>query len=126
MTENSRQDKRARVLNLVVRYKSASVDEFIDSNSHDVSASGVFVRSATPFAPGTLLRFELRLTGDTAIVSGAGRVVWKREPTQATPDRPAGMGLSFVKLDEGSRAVIDRLVAEKAEAGSHYHSDPSV
>jgi uncharacterized protein (TIGR02266 family) len=123
MSQDTRKDQRARVVSLNVRYKSATVDEFIENHSHDVSRGGIFVKTPTPFAPGTLLKFEIRLAGDKSVIAGVGRVVWKREPTQAGADKPAGMGVKFIKVDDGSRVVIDRLVEQKADAGSAYESD---
>ena len=55
------------------------VDEFIDNHSHDVSKGGVFIKTATPFTTGTLLKFEIRLASDQAVIAGVGRVVWKRD-----------------------------------------------
>lgn len=125
MSQDTRKDKRAKVVSLNVRYKSATVDEFIENHSHDVSKGGIFVKTPTPFPPGTLLKFEIRLAGDKSVISGVGRVAWKREPTQAAADKPAGMGVKFIKIDDASRAVIDRLVASKVDAGSAYTSDPA-
>ncbi|MCA9591597.1 MAG: TIGR02266 family protein, partial [Myxococcales bacterium] len=125
MSQDTRKDKRAKVVSLNVRYKSATVDEFIENHSHDISKGGLFVKTPTPFAPGTLLKFEIRLAGDKTVISGVGRVVWKREPTQSAPERPAGMGVKFIKVDDSSRVVIDRLVAEKADAGAAYEQVPS-
>lgn len=126
MTQDTRKDKRAKVVSLNVRYKSATVDEFIENHSHDVSKGGLFVKTPTPFPPGTLLKFEIRLAGDKSMLSGVGRVVWKREPTQAGADKPAGMGVKFIKVDDPSRAVIDRLIAQKSYAGSAYTSEEAI
>ena len=123
MSQDTRKDKRAKVVSLNVRYKSATVDEFIDNHSHDVSKGGIFVKTPTPFPPGTLLKFEIRLAGDKSVISGVGRVVWKREPTQAGADKPAGMGVKFIKIDDASRAVIDRLIAQKSDAGGAYDAE---
>src|SRR5579862_9571798 len=120
MTQDTRKDKRAKVVSLNVRYKSATVDEFIENHSHDVSKGGIFVKTATPFAPGTLLKFEIRLAGDKSVISGVGRVVWKREASSAGEGRPAGMGVKFIKIDDASRAIIDRLIAHDPGAGSQY------
>src|SRR4029077_21015612 len=97
MTQDTRKDKRAKIVSLNVRYKSATVDEFIENHSHDISKGGIFVKTPNPFAPGTLLKFEIRLAGDRSVISGVGRVVGKREPTQAGSERPAGMGVKFIK-----------------------------
>ncbi len=113
MTQDTRKDPRAKIVSLNVRYKSATVDEFIENHSYDVSKGGIFIKTPTPFPPGTLLKFEIRIAGDKAVISGVGRVVWKREAGGATPERPSGMGVKFIKLDDSSRAVIDKLVDAK-------------
>jgi uncharacterized protein (TIGR02266 family) len=122
MTQETRKDRRVKIVSLNVRYKSATVDEFIDNHSHDVSRGGIFTKTQSPFVPGTLLKFEIRLAQDQAVISGVGRVVWKREPPIA-PERPAGMGVKFIKLDDPSKAVIERLMAAKADAGRAYESE---
>ncbi|MCL2723177.1 MAG: TIGR02266 family protein [Polyangiaceae bacterium] len=123
MSQDPRKDKRAKIVSVNVRYKSATVDEFIDNHSNDVSKGGIFVKTPAPFPPGTLLKFEIRLAGDKSILGGIGRVAWKRDSAQATVDKPAGMGVKFIKIDDASRAVIDRLVATKADAGRAYTSE---
>ncbi len=126
MAQDTRKDPRAKVLTLTVRYKSATVDEFIEHHSHDVSRGGMFIKTPSPFPSGTLLKFEIKISDDRPVLQGVGRVVWKRETTQTSADLPAGMGVKFIKLDESSRAVIDRLVGAKPEgAASAYESDPA-
>jgi uncharacterized protein (TIGR02266 family) len=123
MSEDTRKDKRAKIVSLNVRYKSATVDEFIENHSHDVSKGGIFIKTPTPFPPGTLIKFEIRIANDKAVIMGVGRVVWKREPSQAAGERPSGMGVKFIKIDDSSRQLIDRVVAEKEGAGAAYAAD---
>ena len=124
MSQDTRKDPRAKIVSLNVRYKSATVDEFIDNHAMDVSKGGIFIKTSTPFPQGTLLKFEIRLAGDQSVIAGVGRVVWKREPGQAgTGDRAAGMGVKFIKLDDASRAVIDKLAASREDAGSMFTSE---
>src|SRR5258708_31447464 len=120
MSQDTRKDNGAKIVSLNVRYKSATVDEFIENHSHDVSKGGIFIKTPTPFPPGTLLKFEIRIAGDKAVIAGVGRVVWKREPTQASTERPAGMGVKFIKIDDASRTTIDRLVNARGDVGSAY------
>jgi len=110
MTQHTRKDPRARVLSMTVRYKSATLDEFIEHHSHDVSRGGMFIKTPQPFPPGTLLKFEVRIAADRTVMQGVGRVVWKRDPSNSDAERPAGMGVKFIKLDDKSREVIDQLV----------------
>jgi uncharacterized protein (TIGR02266 family) len=123
MTEDTRKDKRAKIVSLNVRYKSATVDEFIENHSHDVSKGGIFIKTPTPFPPGTLIKFEIRIANDKAVIMGVGRVVWKREPSQSAGERPSGMGVKFIKIDDSSRSLIDRVVAEKEGAGASYATE---
>src|SRR5262249_35241040 len=122
MAQDTRKDPRAKVLTMTVRYKSVTVDEFIEHHSHDVSRGGIFIKTPSPFLPGTLLKFEIRIADDKPMLQGVGRVVWKREPAGAGPDKPAGMGVKFIKVDEASRALINRLVISKGTATSPFDS----
>src|SRR3954447_15649003 len=123
MAEGNRKDPRARVLNMTVRYKSATVDEFIENHSHDVSKGGLFIKTDKPFAIGTLLKFEIRLAADQPVIAGVGRVVWKSESGGGSAERPAGMGVKFIKIDDNSRHTIDKLTGAKSDAGSAYLSE---
>jgi uncharacterized protein (TIGR02266 family) len=120
MTQDTRKDRRVKIVSLNVRYKSATVDEFIENHAYDVSRGGIFIKTANPFPPGTLLKFEIRLASDQAVIAGVGRIVWKRDAGASSSDRPAGMGVKFIKIDEPSKVVIDRLVNTKADAGRAY------
>ncbi|MDP9034357.1 MAG: TIGR02266 family protein, partial [Myxococcota bacterium] len=123
MTQDTRKDRRVKIVSLNVRYKSATVDEFIENHAHDVSRGGIFIKTTTPFPGGTLLKFEIRLVSDQAVIAGVGRVVWKREPATATAEHPAGMGVKFIKVDEPSKAVIDRLINSRSDAGKSYDDE---
>jgi len=123
MTQDTRKDRRVKIVSLNVRYKSATVDEFIENHAHDVSRGGIYIKTGSPFPPGTLLKFEIRLASDQAVITGVGRVVWKRDTSQGTSERPAGMGVKFIKIDDPSKTVIDRLVNSRSDAGRSYESE---
>lgn len=116
--KDSRRDPRTKVLSLTVRYKSATVAEFMENHSYDVSRGGLFIKTPSPFPPGTLLKFEVRIAEEQKVMMGVGRVTWKRD-TDLGPDKPAGMGVKFIKLDPTSTELIGNLVAARsgAEAG---------
>jgi uncharacterized protein (TIGR02266 family) len=113
MAENTRKDPRAKVLSMTVRYKSATLDEFIEHHSHDVSRGGMYIKTPQPFPPGTLLKFEVKIAADQKVMQGVGRVVWRREADDASADHPAGMGVKFIKLDNESKDIIDQLVTAR-------------
>src|SRR5476651_1034864 len=125
MSQDTRKDPRAKVLTMTVRYKSATVDEFIEHHSYDVSRGGIFIKTPSPFPAGTLLKFEIKIADDKSMLQGVGRVVWKREAATASDEHPAGMGVKFIKIDEASRQIIDRLVTTKpSDAPSAYEEQP--
>lgn len=124
MTQDTRKDRRVKIVSLNVRYKSATVDEFIDNHALDVSRGGIYIKTNNPFSPGTLLKFEIRLVSDQAVITGVGRVVWKRDAVHGSQERPPGMGVKFIKVDDPSRALIDKLVNTRADAGKAFESEP--
>lgn len=75
----------------------------------DLSATGAFVAVAHPHAERTALRLHFALRGQAC--SASARVAWRTGPsTPAWRDR--GMGVEFVAVDETTRALIRRTVAE--------------
>ena len=73
MSQDTRKDPRAKVLTMTVRYKSATLDEFIEHHSYDVSRGGMFIKTPSPFPPGTLLKFEVKIAEDQKVIQGVGR-----------------------------------------------------
>jgi uncharacterized protein (TIGR02266 family) len=122
MAQETRKDPRAKVLTMTVRYKSATLDEFIEHHSHDVSRGGMFIKTPSPFPPGTLLKFEVKIAEDQKVIQGVGRVVWKREGETTDRERPSGMGVKFIKIDDASRKTIDQLVTTRGDAGAAYEA----
>jgi hypothetical protein len=82
----------------------------------------MFIKTPSPFPPGTLLKFEVKIAEDQKVIQGVGRVVWKRETETGDKERPSGMGVKFIKIDDVSRKTIDQLVDARADAGSAYEA----
>src|SRR5688500_8931658 len=80
----------------------------------------MYIKTPSPFPPGTLLKFEVKIAEDQKLMQGVGRVVWKREPPEAGDERPAGMGVKFIKIDESSKRLIDQLVSTRGDGKSAY------
>ena len=111
-SDDVRKDKRTPVI-IKFRFRSATIDEFIEQYSRDISRGGIFVKHKEPLPVRTLVKFEFKLKTDQAVIRGVGRVVWTRDMAHATRDRPPGMGIKFIKLDDESRQLIERVVAGK-------------
>jgi uncharacterized protein (TIGR02266 family) len=118
---DTRRDKRAPIA-LKVRYKSATVDEFLEHYSEDISRGGTFIKSKMPMAVGTLLKFELQLKDESRLIHGVGRVVWKREPEEASDGNPAGMGIKFIKMDAESRALVQKILDARGDSPGKFDS----
>jgi uncharacterized protein (TIGR02266 family) len=115
---DQRKDKRAPA-SLKVKYKSATVDEFMGQFGTDVSTGGIFVKTKKPIEIGALLKLELQLADASPVIHGIGRVCWRRE-LAPDPNLPAGMGIKFIKLDPDSRAVVERIVQGRGSRPSRF------
>jgi hypothetical protein len=62
----------------------------------------------------------VKIAEDQRLMQGVGRVVWKREPPDTSSDRPAGMGVKFIKIDEQSKKLIDQLVSSRGEGTAAF------
>ncbi|MDX1631412.1 MAG: TIGR02266 family protein, partial [Thermoanaerobaculia bacterium] len=90
---------------------------FITEYSANISPGGMFIITESPQEPGSVFDFEFRLADDDfQIIHGLGEVVWVREESGG-PDRPRGMGIRFLHLDEGSRELIEKMVEEHVRSG---------
>src|SRR5215468_7991764 len=100
-------------VSLRIKFRSTSLDQFIERYAADVSRGGIFIRTREPLAVGTQLKFDFQLQDAAPLMSGEGTVVWIREhdPTRAavTP----GMGVRFDKLTPASQPVLDKILADK-------------
>src|SRR4051812_16894637 len=106
---NIPRDSRRVPLETRVQFKFDRFDGFISEYSSNVSPGGLFLRTRAPQPPGTVLDFEFRLGDGFELTRGRGEVVWNRLEDEE-PARPAGMGLRFLELSEGSKDLIYRIV----------------
>src|SRR5690606_31401731 len=117
MVQNTRREPRAKVLSMTVRYRSATLGEFIEHHSYDVSRGGMFIKTPSPFPAGTLLKFEVKIAEEQRLMQGVGRVVWRREGDQAGDDAPAGVGIRAITIDQASHAGVEALVEHRGPGG---------
>ena len=68
-----RKDKRAPA-SLKVKYKSGTVDEFVEQFGTDVSVGGIFIKTKKPIETGALLKLELQLSNASPVIHGVGLV----------------------------------------------------
>ena len=113
---NIPRDSRRVPLETRVQFKFDRFDGFISEYSSNISPGGLFLRTRAPQPPGTVLDFELRLGDGFELIRGSGEVIWNRLEDEG-PARPAGMGLRFLELSEGSKELIYRIVDQHVLQG---------
>lgn len=93
---------------LKIKFKCATLEQFIERYHLDISRSGIFIRTKDPLAVLTLLRFEFQLQDGSPIFSGSGLVVWNRgSDSQGIP----GMGVRFNTLTPECQPRLEQILA---------------
>ena len=82
---------------------------FVTAYAANISLTGVFIRTRQPRLAGTRLHFELKLPDRLSLMRGVGEVAWCR-PGEESEERPAGIGVRFLQIDQGSPNLISRVV----------------
>jgi molecular chaperone DnaK len=73
----------SNAITLRIKFKSASLDEFISRYGVDVSPGGIFIRTKQPVDVGTSLQFDFTLADGSPLLAGLGTVAWVRESDPA-------------------------------------------
>jgi len=83
---------------------------FQKSTEFNLTAQGVFIRTAVPFDIGERVMLRFQLPGQNADVNVIGQVVWRN----ADPSKPGGlgMGIQFTDLGVGDRETIERHLVQ--------------
>jgi len=100
-----------------IRLRFASFDAFIDKFAPNVTRGGVFIASRTPLPIGATFAFEIQLAGGEVALAGDGKVTWVKAFDPAAPQKPHGMGVQFLRLDNPSRELLSKILARKAAPG---------
>ena len=107
---------------LKIRFKSASLKDFIRKHAIDVSQGGIFIRTKSPLEVGTPLKFEFLLREEEPLIDGEATVVWTRDEA-SKEDADPGMGLRFDRLPGASKNVLEKILREKNLLDSDEASD---
>lgn len=117
---NIPRDSRRVPLETRVQLKFDRFSGFISEYSSNISPGGMFIKTQNPLPAGDVLDFELRLGDGFELIKGNGQVVWTRAQDEG-PSRPAGMGLRFLELSQGSKELIYKIVDTYiAEGGTPF------
>jgi uncharacterized protein (TIGR02266 family) len=109
-------DSRRVPIAAQVTFKFERFAGFISEYSQNISPTGMYIATNQPEPPGSVLDFEFQLGDGFEIIQGKGEVVWIRAVSEG-PSRPAGMGIRFLELSEGSKELIYRIVDQYIQDG---------
>jgi uncharacterized protein (TIGR02266 family) len=94
-----------------VRVRYESVIDFVQTQSMNISRTGMFIGTPEPAPIGSRVDFEFVLSDGFTLLRGSAEVV------RAVRGAVTGMGIRFLDLDEESRRLIDRIVDVNDEEG---------
>lgn len=94
-----------------VRVRYESVIDFVQTQSMNISRTGMFISTPEPAPIGSRIDFEFALSDGFTLLRGSAEVV------RAVRGGVTGMGIRFIDLDEESRRLIDRIVDVNDEEG---------
>lgn len=99
-----------------LRRPYASEDEFVAGDGACIERRGMTLVGAGPRPSGLIVRFEVALRDGAPLFRGEGKVVHHRAASDG--ERPAGLDVRFTRLDAQGKAIVERVLRERAEASS--------
>ena len=89
----------------------ADQDNFLFAYIHDLDATGIFIRTTNPQAPGTRLNMRFLPRGAEAPIEFDGQVIWVNpyRPDDSNNLSP-GMGIRFLDLTREQRLRLIALI----------------
>ncbi len=87
-----------------------TLGSFQKSTAFNLTAQGVFIRTAVPFDMGEPVVLRFQLPGQEAPVNVVGQVVWRN----ADPSKAGGMGMGirFIEVAPGDREAIEQHLTQ--------------
>lgn len=83
----------------------ASEDNYLFAYITDISATGIFIRTTTPEAPGTHLNLRF------GAIEAEGEVIWVNPYRPGAPENlDPGMGVRFFELEDDIRKQLLELI----------------
>ena len=94
---------RAQVV-VPVRCKFDSIIDFVETQSVNISRTGMFLTTPEVVPVGTMLELEVGLADGLSLLKGKAEVV------RVSTSPPTGLGVRFVQLEAASQSLVDRIV----------------
>ncbi|MCU1282741.1 MAG: type pilus assembly PilZ [bacterium] len=102
------EQRRAPRVPLEVVVTLESEHNFFTGVANNLSEGGIFVATTNPPPVGSEVGFELVLGGERFLVMGTVR--WVRDEGAASSGAPAGCGVRWAHLEDGTLAAIHRFI----------------
>ncbi|MGQ0508131.1 MAG: TIGR02266 family protein [Myxococcaceae bacterium] len=102
-----------KLIPLRIRLPYGSEDEFAEKYGPNVARGGIFIATKGLKPEGTALAFELILANGERLMRGEGTVV-----KSVSDETRSGMTVRFQKLDAHSKALVDRVLAQRTGVGT--------
>ncbi len=107
-----------------IRMHFEKFSSFVEEYSSKISLGGMFVVTRDPRPVGSEVAFDLKLADGFRLFHGHGEVAWVRLH-EAGPERPPGMALRFIAIDEKGRELVLKVLEEQVKAGGQpFEVDP--
>jgi type IV pilus assembly protein PilZ len=106
---------------IALRVDYKRMNTFFADYAKNISKGGTFIKTSKPLDVGTEFVFVLSIPSQIDQLQLKGTVMWTVDETQATEERPPGMGIRFNFTDDGEKKQLEgfvgKLMADKL--GSH-------
>src|SRR5688572_28564094 len=103
------------VLRIKLRYDD--VETMVQRFAPNVGKSGLFLPTKSIQPIGTEVKFELRLSNDTPVLVGLGRVKHAKHPDPANPRAAFGMAIELMRVSREGREIIIRMIERRRALG---------
>lgn len=107
MGENERRQYPRVPLNVLVQYRFDTFDDFSAEYAEDLSMGGILIRTDDVRPVGTHVYLQFTLQAGRRLVEALGKVM------RVVPGDEGGMGIMFVNLDDDSRELLAKIIAER-------------
>ncbi len=103
------------VLRIKLRYDD--LDTMVQRFAVNVGKSGLFLPTKTMQPIGTEVKFELRLSNDTPVLVGLGRVKHVKPHDPARPKAAFGLAIELMRVSREGREVIIKMIERRRVLG---------
>jgi len=85
---------------------------FIKAYSGNISSGGLFIRHKNPLEAGEQFLLQLKLPDIKEAIKIKCQVAWVRKNDEASAERPAGMGVKFVEMNDKDKVILKKYLSD--------------